>query len=168
MERAVVNLETGQVIGNIRQGDRIVRKESIDRLKKTTMSSDIRSRHFVRVDEEEGKLLAQELSAYERAVLFQLQYYVSYESGLIRHANGREIGFADIVDMTGLSRKTVADAVEGLVKKDILYKGKNSKKTQYFLNPWIANKGVIGNPTLKDMFGNYRIRSKGNVRWKDL
>lgn len=168
MERALVDVSTGEVVGKIGTGDRIVRKESIDYLKKKAWASDIRNRHFVRVDEEEGKLIAQELSAYERAVLFQLQYYVSYESGLIKHANGREIGFADIVKLTGLARKTVADAVEGLVKRDILYKGKNSKKTQYFMNPWIASKGVIENPTLKDMFGNYRVRSKGNVRWKDL
>lgn len=168
MERVLVDTGTGEIVGSVRAGDRIVRKESINYLKNRESSVEIRKRRFVRLDEEEGKLVAKELSAYERAVLFQLQYYVSYESGLIKHANGREIGFADIVELTGLARKTVADAIEELIKKDILYKGKNSKKTQYFLNPWIASKGIIENATLKEMFGNYRIRSKGNVRWKDL
>ena len=168
MNKVLIDEDTGAILGTMKTGDRIVRKESIDYLKKKAWANDIRNRHYVKVYEEEGKLIAEELSAYEKAVLFQLQYYVSYESGLIRHANGREIGFTDIVEMTGLSRSTVADAIEGLVKRDILYKGKNSKKTQYFMNPWIACKGVIENPTLRDMFGNYRIRSKGNVRWKDL
>jgi len=167
MGRILVDADTGEVGGYLKTGDRILRAESIAHLKKQAKGA-VRGRRFVRIDEEEGRLIAKELNAYERAVLFQLQFYVSYESGLIRYPNGREIGFNDVVEMTGLAKATVTSAISGLVAKDILYKGKNSKRTQYYMNPWIASKGVVPNSTLKDMFGNYRIRSKGNTRWKDL
>ena len=167
MGRILVDEDTGAVNGYLKKGDRILRAESIVHLSKRANSA-IKDRRFIRIDEEEGRLMAKELNAYERAVLFQLQFYVSYESGLIRYPNGKEIGFNDLVEMTGLSKATVTSAVSGLVSKDILYKGKNSKRTQYYMNPWIASKGVVPNSTLRDMFGNYKIRSKGNIRWKDL
>lgn len=163
MERAVVNTETGEVTSVIYDGDRILRKETLDYLKANKQSS----RPFAKIDENEGRYIMCELDTYEKSVLFSLQFYVSYDSGLIRFSNGKEIGFTDIVELTGLSRAKANEAVEGLIKKDILYKGKNSRKVQYFMNPWIVNKGTI-NSTLKEMFRNYRIRSKGNVLWKDI
>lgn len=162
-EKILIDENTGTIIRRLGKGDRIIRKQSIEYLK-----SDIKRRHFVRVDEDEGRMIVKELTPSERAVLFQLQYYVSYESGLISHSNGREIGFNDIVELTGLSRRTVALVIESLVSKDILYKGKNSKRVQYYMNPWIASKGVAPNATLKEMFKNYRIRSRGDAMWKDL
>ena len=167
MERILIDKATGEVVGDMNDGDRIIRKESINYLNRK-YSSDLKGRTFVKLDDDEGRLLAKELTSYEKAVLFQLQYYVSYESGLIRYPNGREIGFAEIVEMSGLSRRTAAEAINKLIDKDIIYKGKNSKKTQYYMNPWVASKGVVSNPTLKEMFGNYKIRSMGNTRWKDL
>lgn len=164
---ALIDRKTGEVVADLSPGDRIVRKKSVDYLQ-TKQKSDIKNRHFVRMDEDEGRLIAKELTPNERAVLFQLLFYVSYESGLICYSNGKEIGFSDIVEMTGISRRTVASVLESLIAKDVLYKGRNSKKTQYYMNPWIASKGVMPNRTLKEMFGNYHIRSKGGTMWKDL
>ena len=164
MERAIINTETGEVIGTIGTGDRIVRAESINRLKSKT--SDY-TNHFIKANEEEGRLVLGELDSKEKVVLFTLQYYVSYESGLLRYSNGKDIGFSEMVDIIGMSRGTLSKVIDGLIAKDILYKGRNSHRVQYFMNPWLFSKGEY-NPTLKDMFGNYIIRSKGNVRWKDL
>lgn len=165
--RFLIDEESGEIVGKLAQGDRVIRAQSLEYLGRK-YTSDLRKRKFVRMDEDEGRLIVKELSANERAVLFQLQYYVAYESGLICYPNGKDICFSDIIEMTGLSRRTAAQVLESLVAKDILYKGRNSRKVQYYMNPWIASKGVMPNKTLKEMFGNYRIRSRDGVMWKDL
>lgn len=167
MERVLVNPETGEVLEQLKEGDRILRKTSQDKYKRKK-DSDLNGRMFIKVDTKEGYALLKELSLNERALLFVLQYYVTYESGLIQHQNGQEINFNDLIDITGMSRRTLSETLSALISKDIVYKGKNSTKVQYYLNPWVAMKGVVVNPTLKEMFKNYKIRSKGNICWKDL
>ena len=167
MARLIIDSATGEVTGEVRQGDRILRKASTESFEKK-QKSDFYRRHFVRADEDEGRLILGELTVSERSVLFLLQYHVAYESGLICWPNGKEIAFSDLVDMSGMSRRTLSSVMASLIDKDIVYKGRNSRKTQYYLNPWIAAKGVSPNKTLKEMFGNYRIRSKDGVMWKDL
>jgi hypothetical protein len=54
-----------------------------------------------------------------------------------------------------------------LLKKDIIYRGKNSENNQWFVNPWLFSRGSTINKVLKTMFQNYHIRTKG-CRWKDL
>jgi hypothetical protein len=72
-----------------------------------------------------------------------------------------------LVEITGLSRGAVYDAINSLIRKDIIYKGRNSKNRQYFVNPWLFCKGNRINKVLKTMFKNYRIRVLGGVKWKD-
>lgn len=165
--RAIISTDTGEVLRELHDGDRIIRNTSLNYLN-NSKKSDLKGRRFVRVDSSEGLKLLNELNAHERSVLFVLQYYVAYESGLIQFPNGNEIGFEDICMLTGYSREKTSTVLSSLIKKDIIYKGKNSRKVQYYMNPWVASKGVIVNPTLKEMFKNYRIRSKDCIPWKDL
>jgi len=165
--RVLISADTGEVLTNLEKGDRIVRSKSIERYKKNA-ESEFAKRSFIRVDIREGALILKELNPYEKSLLFTIQYYVAYESGIIQYPNGKEIGFDDICSLTGLSREKTATVLSSLIKKDLIYKGKNSRKVQYFMNPWIATKGIAPNPTLKEMFKNYKIRSKASVMWKDL
>lgn len=165
--RLLVNSVTGEVTATLDEGDCIVRRKSREYIQNMRENRIINA-HFIKVNEDEGRLILKELSTYEKVVLFTLQHYVSYDSGLICHSNGKEIGFDDVISLTGLSRRTASDALNGLIDLDVIYKGRNSRKVQYFMNPWLANKGISTNGTLKKMFGNYKIRSQGGVRWSDL
>ena len=57
--------------------------------------------------------------------------------------------------------------INGLIEKDILYKGRNSRNVQYFANPWLFCKGNRINKVLKTMFKNYEIRTMDKTKWKD-
>lgn len=116
----------------------------------------------------ELKAIMKELDTYEKALLYSVAPYIGYEDCCIRHTNGKELNVEDVAELSGMSRNKAFEVVKGLIEKDILYKGKNSKNVQYFVNPWLFSKGTRVNRVLKRMFKNYRIRTKNNVKWGEL
>jgi hypothetical protein len=62
--------------------------------------------------------------------------YISYDDCHLQYKNGIDIGTEDLVRITKMARGGVYEVINSLVKKDILYKGKNSKNRQYFVNPY--------------------------------
>jgi len=167
-ERGIIDLDTGEIKQEIHDGDsvRIIRKSSKDSYKEFKERS--KGRNFTKIDVNESRLLLEELSPNERSLLFILQLYVSYESCLIKYPNGKDISFSDIVDISKWSRNTTKEALDLLIKKNIIYKGKNGHNVQYYMNPWVISKGSLVNETLFEMFKNYKIRSKGNKTWEEL
>lgn len=160
----VISPESGREIDAIYAGDRVVRKESIDYLKSV---EEWKIEHFYKGHIKEIEKWMKDLSIVEKAFLFSIVPYISYNDCHLAYGNGVDIGTEDLVEITGLSRGAVYEAINSLVKKDILYKGRNSKNRQYFVNPWLFAKGSRINKVLKTMFKNYRIRVLGGVRWKD-
>ena len=109
-----------------------------------------------------------DLSQAEKAFLFSILPYISYEDCHLQYGNGIDIGTEDLIDITKLSRPLVYQTVKSLISKDILYKGRNSKNRQYFVNPWLFCKGNRINKVLKTMFKNYHIRSMGGKKWGSI
>lgn len=130
------------------------------------MSWDLK--HYSKVNTDELRLLLPELSKNERIVLFSLLPYVGYDDCLLKHINGKELNIEGIAKISSLSASTVEKVVESLRHKDILYKGKNSRNVQYFINPWICSRGSKLSKVLKTMFQNYEVQSFGGIKWKDL
>ena len=125
--------------------------------------------HFYRGNIEEICKVMKDLDVYEKAFLFSIAPYVGYEDCCLKYpSNGIELKFETLVDISGISRSKLSTVIASLVEKDILYKGKNSKTTQYFVNPWLFCKGNRINKVLKTMFKNYQIQVKDGTRWKDL
>ena len=93
---------------------------------------------------------------------------MGYEDCCLKYPNGKDITTDNLADITGLSRSVIYSTIASLMKKDILYKGKNSNNRQYFINPWLFCKGNRINKVLKTMFKNYRVRVCGGVKWQDL
>lgn len=175
--RVVVNTETGEIEHKLQKGDRIVRKNSVESLiKKQRREKEVEQRvtlewnleNFFKVHVPEMRLWMKDLSQTERSFLFSITTYVSYEDCHLQYDNGVDIGSEDLVTITGLSRSVVYQTINSLVKKDIIYKGRNSISRQYFANPWLFCKGNRVNKVLKTMFKNYRIRVLNNKKWKDL
>lgn len=164
MSKVVVDTDTGEVVTEIKLGDRIVRAKTIEYLNNT---QEWKIEHFYKGNLAEIKKWMKELSPNEKAILFTVSPYVGYEDCCLKHENGNMISFDDIVELSGLSRSTVSETINSLLAKDILYKGKNGKERQYFVNPWLFAKGNRINKVLKTMFRNYRVRVI-NKRWKDI
>ena len=127
----LVNPDTGEMMGEVREGDVILRKNSI-------------------------------------AYLDSCRVW-KYEDCCLKHDNGDELTTNDLIEISGFSRAETFRVISSLVKKDILYKGRNSSKNrQYFINPWIFCKGNRINKVLKTMFKNYKIRVLGGTQWKNI
>ena len=186
--RRIVDLDTGEYIEvnqNQRieifdEGDMHIKKASRESYKKNKefienkkaeesdkyMSWDLK--HYSKVNTDELRLLLPELSKNERIVLFSLLPYVGYDDCLLKHMNGKELNIEGISKISSLSVSTVEKVVESLRHRDILYKGKNSRNVQYFINPWICSRGSKLSKVLKTMFQNYKIRMFDGIMWKDL
>jgi hypothetical protein len=167
----MVNPDTGEITDEIYEGDRvrIIRKESLDYLVNT--QSDFQEWHienFYKANAPELRKIMQDLSVYEKAFIFAMATYVGYDDCCIKYPNGNDIGTEDLIKLTGFGRTKLFETIESLVKKDVIYKGKNSHGRQYFINPWLFCKGNRINVVLKAMFKNYRIRIRGGVKWKDI
>lgn len=165
--KGIVDLETGEIINKAKKGDKvkITRKESIEYL---SQFQTWKIEHFYKGHTDEIRKLMNELSTNEKAFLFSVAPYVGYDDCCLKYPNGNDIITKHLIDITGLSKNRLYKTVKSLVKKDIIYKGENSKTRQYFINPWLFCKGHRVNKVLKTMFKNYKIRIYGNTKWMDL
>lgn len=149
-----------------KDGDRVkvTRKESIDHLKNRKRWND---QLFTKGYINELRKVLPTLEPREKAFLMSIQPYISYFDCHLQYSNGKDIAIKNLVAITGYSRKTVIAILGSLVEKDILYRGKNSKNYQWFVNPWLFSRGKEINKVLKTMFQNYYIHMFG-CKWKDL
>jgi DNA-binding MarR family transcriptional regulator len=165
VKKATIIDSDGQIIGQINEGDRILRKESIEYLENYQVW---KLEHFYKGNTAELRKMFQILSTPEKAFLFCMAVYVGYEDCCLKHDNGNELGFDDMIKISGMSRGAVSAAINSLIKKDILYRGRNSRGIQYFINPWLFCKGQRIQNVLKTMFKNYRVKVMGDRKWGEL
>lgn len=161
----IIDPYTGKEMGCLCDGDRVIRKASVEYLNNT---QDWKIENFFKGHIGEINKWMAELSILEKAFLFSVVPYVNYEDCHLCYNNGNDIGTEDLVKITGMGRRQVYETINSLIKKDIIYRGKNSKSRQYFVNPWLFCKGNRINKVLKTMFKNYRIRVLGGIKWKDI
>ena len=165
MGRLLVLENSGEVLTEMKAGDMIVRKRSVEYLESVKVW---KIDHFYKGNLREIAKWMKELSPHEKALLFTVSPYVGYEDCCLKKENGDMFRFKDMVEQSCMSRATVAKSLGGLIAKDILYLGKNSKGRQYFMNPWLFSRGHRINNILKTMFSNYRIKVCQNVKWGSL
>lgn len=162
--RRLIDPETGETVC-MYEGDRILRNSSLEHLSSLER---LEIEHFLQGNVDELIYILPTLEINEKAILLSVVPYVGYHDCCLKFKNGKCLNTENIITISSLSLRTGYSIVNNLVKKNILYKGKNSKDRQYFVNPWLFNRGVTTNKVLKTMFGNYIIRSKDDIAWKDL
>lgn len=177
----------GKRVVGLDAGDRVLRKKSLDYLKaqgksgKEIAVEEIKlmqqngitymnclTDNFTKACTKEFRLILKELSVYEKAFMLSVMPYVGYEDCAIKKDNGTPLGIKDFVEISGISERKIYDVIASLKEKDMIYKGKNSKEVQYFMNPWLFYKGNKLNKVLKYMFRNYKVRSKHMRFWSEL
>lgn len=181
--RLTLETETGEILANEAEGDRIKivkassmkAYEKIKEEKTIVKLQELQSGEyqvwtidsFYKGNIAEIRAIMQELSIWEKGFLYSIAPYVGYEDCCIKYDNGKELNFNTLSEITGMSTGKLSEVINGLIDKDILYKGKNSRNVQYFVNPWLFCKGNRINKVLQTMFQNYKIRIYG-VKWKEL
>jgi hypothetical protein len=166
-QKLIINSD-GEIVGKMNPGDRILPKSTIDFLESQKELQEWKIEHFYKGNINEIKKLNEELTIYEMGLLYALAPYVNYEDCCLKHGNNIELNLEDIVRLARISRGKTSETLNKLFKKDVLYRGKNSKGIQYFINPWLFCKGNRINAVLKTMFKNYQIKVCQNIKWKDL
>lgn len=165
-ERLIVDPESGSVVGTLGEGDRVIhRREALSSVSDTI---DWKMEEFLKGGTRELASWMNDLNKNERCFLFSVMPYVGYTDCCLKKKNGDCLGSEELVQITGLRRATLYETIDSLIKKDILYRGKNSRERQYFVNPWFFVRGSRVNKVLQTMFKNYRIRVLGGLPFKDF
>ena len=160
---------TEEQIQALKENTQKIKEIKLQKMKEDEEKYDtISIKTYFRGNVEEIKLILEELEPYERIFLFSIAPYVGFTDCCIKSGNNVALNFEGMMKISKISKGKLSEVLQNLRKKDIIYKGNNSKDIQYFVNPWIFNKGNKYNKVLRTMFENYKIRTKGNVKWKDL
>lgn len=162
----IIDGETGEIMDSVLDGDkiRITRKNKVEFLENTVS---IPFTSFAKLNTAEISLLARELSRPDFVFLVSLSDYVGYYDNCVKNRRGVPMSIGDIAHHFNISRATAYRSVERLMKENILCKAKTSE-FQLFVCPLIFCKGNRSNKVLQTMFRNYRVRSKGGVKWQKL
>ena len=162
--RYILDVKTGEIIDELKDGDKILRKASSDYL---VVTQEWVIEKFAKSGMDEIRKLMLDLSVNEKAYLFCVSAYVGYSDCCLKYDNGEVLDIEDFIRMTKLSRATIYNVLNSLRKKDIIFRGKNSQGDMYFINPWLYCRGNRINNVLKTMFKNYKVRVI-NKRWGDI
>lgn len=150
----VTDPETGEVITHINENDRILRDKSEEYLRRTVEI--MNGETYVKAWDKTMFALAKALSSTELQMVWYLSRYVSYETGLLTHRNGRPLTRKHISDETGLSVKTVDRLMLGLKEKQVIGRHTTGRSTVFTVNPWVFTRGKRINKTLYEFFKNSR------------
>lgn len=161
--------ETGELLNYVYEGDKIQRKKSTEYVKKQIKWKESKKdeggtfeewamENYFKGNINELKLINDELSITEAGFIHKMIPYINYKHCCLCFPNGKDISLESMVEITGLSERSVYRVVGDLIKKDILYKGKHSKGYQFYVNPWLFIKGDAINVVLKNMFKHYEVR----------
>ena len=146
--------ETGEMIGQLYEGDRILRGKSDEYLKSTIElnKGEPYAKLYIRPMFE----IAKTLSGSELQMVYYLLSYLSYDSGIIMNNNGRPLSRQVIAQEINLAVKTVDKILQGLHSKQVIGKHNNGREVCFTMNPWLFMRGKRINKTLHEFFKNSR------------
>lgn len=156
-KRVILELETGEIVGEINQGDRIIKSGQYEYYRKSKDLIELnKNKEFTKLYNDTISILGEEeMTAAEYRVCLTLLKYINYVSGILRYENnGENLNLTDISKITQLSRSTVSRAMKGLISKRIYGVHKTGKENCYTVNPFIFMKGKYVNKTLYDFYKN--------------
>lgn len=163
--KLVIDDSTGEIVDEIYEGDRIYRKKSLDAFIEWIGFSG--NKPFCKLNIEEYNLWTNDLNKDETYFLGKVFSIIGYGDNCLIQKNNKSHNFDTLRAYVGMGKSQFSLVISSLKNKGLIYVGKSSKYSQYFLNPWIICRGTRLNSMLKRMFENYYIRSKG-VKWRDL
>jgi len=153
--RIICDPETGEKIDELNTGDKIVRAKTQEYLKSTVEI--LPNATYIKTYLRPLAMLSESLTGPETYMVYYLLQYLSYESGILVHQNGRTLSREYITEETGQSERQVDRTIERLKEKEVLKKVVGAGRQVCFLmNPWLFMRGKRINKTLYELFKNSR------------
>lgn len=152
----------GEIINEVYEGDRLVRKSTIDYLHEHVEIG--KDKGFTKMfDDILFDLYAENLTGKQLSFALLMCKYIKYDSGLIAYSNGKPIDYEGFMEITKMSQSAIFECLNVLVKKRIFAKTKVGYDIKYFANPYIFCKGTRINKTLEDTFKNSKWCALHNI-----
>lgn len=158
-ERLKIVDSDGFIVGYIGDGDKIIKKSSIDAARNNNVWQP-EERFAKAYPTALRKLSKMGCTANEFMVLFLAVSKLSFKSGLLMHSNGSPVTAEWMSGELNMHLTKVYEAIRKLAAKNIIYRGLNNKTktTEYYLNPYYFFKGEKINATLVSMFADPKDR----------
>ena len=156
----VIDIETGKVTHEIREGDifKIIKRK--DNKKKSKEKGE-----YVEINTDEPFIklftkplfeLSKSLNGTESQFLNYLIQYLRYDTGNLLHCNGKALTRAKMSEDTGLSKRTIDRLIISLEQNEIIGKHKTGRNITLDVNPFIF---MRGHKTPKKLY-EYYVNSK--------
>ena len=150
-------IEHGEIVGEINDGDRILRGASIKHLvKQSELVEFLPNTNYVKIYTDPLKELKRSLTGAEMLFVISMLEFISYETGILQHSNGRVLTRKTISEVTGNDVKTVDRLVCSLVKKEVFGKHRTGSTVCFTVNPYLFCKGRMVSKTLMKLYEKSR------------
>jgi hypothetical protein len=160
-----VDVETGEILTDIYEGDKIKHKEDDEKKKEFLKKYDPefnKGESFVKLYDKTLAVLRRHLKPAEFVFAISLAEYVSYEDGILRkggHGNGKFLTMEDLAQEMNVDYNVVRRIMPVLTKRGIVCKyevgcveNPKLKVKGYVCNPWIYMRGTAMNRTIIGLF----------------
>jgi hypothetical protein len=153
MDRLIIDTDTGDAIGTLFEGDRIIRKKIIEILPVEDNRMAFNNGEWGKTYDLSFKKLSRlKLDVIEYRMTLLFMSLVSYGSGLIIHGNSKLITTEWFENELDISHKVFEKSLIKLLDYRIISQSYSGKEKIYFFNPYIYQKGKYINKTLFEMF----------------
>lgn len=150
----------GSMYVQVWAGDKILRYNSMKFLKEQeekrarSIDKKMSKRLFAKVFINASDILGDEnLSSGEYSVLMKMFRYISYDSCVLRHENGKDLGLSGIKKIcNNMSERTVENSIKKLLERGILAVCKKGRINIYLVNPYIFFRGKVPDEATEQVF----------------
>jgi len=149
----IVDRETGDCIGELNPGDRIIRKKIIDELPDDPGKMPFSNGEWGKTyNSSLNKLARLNLTAAEYKTILLFLTLVRFGSGLVAYGNYKPVNIEWLETELNMSNKTTCRTLQKLLGHRIIAQSYSGGERIYFFNPYIYQKGRYINKTLFEMF----------------
>ncbi|MCE5220106.1 MAG: replication/maintenance protein RepL [Clostridium sp.] len=146
----IVDVQSGELINVMYQGDRIRREEQDKFAGNNTLLNP--KEEFIKIFVKPLLKLSTMLTNPEGWFVTYLLKYLNYTSGILKNDNGDCITIDDIMDECGLKPSYTYKILKSLEDKGIIARCKTEGQSYIAMNPYIFMKGRYASNTLIDLF----------------
>jgi len=159
MTHSVVDMETGEIVSTIGQGDRILRKESIDAVEGKIINFN-KGEAFVKVYDDGMRKIRKYLTNSQFSFICHLLPQIEYNTNIIRNDDGTLMEITDMSQYTNMTYISNYKLITVLISRGIVGKWETGSRDEkgrilqcFVVNPYIFHKGTMIPDGLMELFG---------------
>jgi len=151
MALVLMNTETGQILHELQEGDRLVRGKSVDSY--LTFESAPKGETFTKLYHKVLPIMVDcELSSAELMLFMHLAANLRYLSNVAKYQNGKLITRGNLQDDLKLSEPTIKRSIYRLIKVGLMVEASTIEGKVFIINPFVVTVGDKINKTVYDLF----------------